>query len=59
MIDDIDGTWQVLDSTYDSKTIQLKPENVLGCPWKLVTIVSKLGYNLLTGRVQPTFIGVN
>ena len=23
--------------------------NLLGCPWKLVTIVSKLGYNLLTG----------
>ena len=31
---------------------------LLGCPWKLVTIVSKLGYSLLTGRIQPTFIGV-
>ena len=31
---------------------------LLGCPWKLVTIVSKLGYNLLTGRIQPTFKGV-
>ena len=29
-----------------------------GCPWKLVTIVSKLGYNLFTGRIQPTFIGI-
>ena len=24
----------------------------------IVTIVSKLGYNLFTGRIQPTFIGV-
>ena len=26
--------------------------------WKLVTIVSKLIYNLLRGRIQPTYIGV-
>ena len=26
--------------------------------WKLVTIVSKLGYNLFRGRIQPTYIGV-
>ena len=32
-------------------------ETLLGCPWKLVTIVSKLGYNLFTGRKQPTFVG--
>ena len=25
-------------------------------PWKLVTIVSKLGYNLFRGRNQPTYI---
>ena len=31
---------------------------VLGCPWNLVTIVSKLGYNLFRGRNQPTYIGV-
>ena len=29
-----------------------------GRPWKLVTIVSKLVYNLFTGRNQPTYIGV-
>ena len=40
------------------KLLSWQIKNVLGCPWKLVTIVSKLGYNLLTGRIQPTFIGV-
>ena len=30
----------------------------LGCLWKLVTIVSRLVYNLFTGRNQPTYIGV-
>ena len=33
-------------------------EDVLGCPWKLLTIVSKLVYNLVTGRKQPTYKGV-
>jgi len=27
-----------------------------GCPWKLVTIVSKLVYELFTGHKQPTYI---
>ena len=31
---------------------------VLGCPWKLVTIVSKLGYFTYLGDLQPTYIGV-
>ena len=31
---------------------------VLGCPCKLVTIVSKLVYNLFRGRIQPTYRGV-
>ena len=38
-------------------------DHILGCPWKLVTIGSKLGYyNSPTypGRIQkPTFIGVS
>ena len=29
-----------------------------GGPWKLVTIVSKLVYELFTGRKQRTYIGV-
>ena len=33
-------------------------ECIRGCPWKLVTIVSKLVYNLHNGRIQPTYIGV-
>ena len=32
--------------------------NILGCAWNLVTILSKLGCNLLRGRIQPTYIGV-
>ena len=38
--------------------IGVKTHLLLGCPWKLVTIVSKLGYNLFRGRIQPTYIGV-
>ena len=30
----------------------------LGCPWKLVTTVSKLVYNLFRGRIQPVSIEV-
>ena len=33
--------------------------NLLGCPWKLVTIVSKLGYNLLTGLEINCFFQPN
>ena len=32
---------------------------ILGCPWKLVTIVSKLVYNLFMGRIQPSYRGYN
>ena len=31
---------------------------LLGCPCNLVTILSKLGCNLLRGRIQPTYMGV-
>ena len=33
-------------------------QNLLGCPWKLVTIVSKLVYNLLKGLITYRYIGV-
>ena len=32
---------------------------ILGCPWKLVTIVSKLGYNLLRGLTTYLYWGYN
>ena len=32
---------------------------VLGCPWKLVTIVSKLGYNLFGGLTTYLYSGYN
>ena len=33
-------------------------DGLLGCPWNLVTIVSKLGYfTYLRDDLQPTFIG--
>ena len=35
------------------------PKPLLGCPWKLVTIVSKLGYNLLTGLTTYLYRGYN
>ena len=50
--------FQMFASLFHSINCPFFSENLLGCPWKLVTIVSKLGYNLLTGRIQPTFIGV-
>ncbi len=33
--------------------------SLLGCPWKLVTIVSKLGYNLPTGLTIYLYRGYN
>ena len=33
-------------------------KQLLGCPWKLVTIVSKLVYNLLKGLITYSYIGV-
>ena len=32
---------------------------ILGCPWKLVTIVSKLGYNLFRGLTTYLYWGYN
>ena len=29
---------------------------LFGCPWELLT--SKLAYNLVRGRIQPTYTGV-
>ena len=39
--------------------VQLQIKEILGCPWKLVTIVSKLGYNLLTGLTTYLYRGYN
>ena len=36
-----------------------KEETVLGCPWNLVTILSKLGYNLLRGLTTYLYRGCN
>ena len=35
-----------------------KSGDILGWPWKLVTIVRKLGYFTYLGNLQPTYIGV-
>ena len=32
--------------------------DLLGCPWKWSQLVRKLVYNLFTGRIQPTYVGV-
>ena len=31
---------------------------LLGCPWNLVTILSKLGCFTYLGNLQPTYIGL-
>ena len=49
----------ICDSTLGPPKINLQNRtSILGCPWKLVTMDSKLGYNLFRGRIQPTYIRV-
>ena len=42
---------------YDGLEIDRVVENVLGCPWKLVSIVSKLVYNLPVGLTTNLYRG--
>ena len=41
------------------RQFQEESGNILGCPWKLVTIVSKLVYNLLMGLITYLYRGYN
>ena len=49
------GLWGPL---FEWDPLMVRLPILLGCPWKLVTFVSKLVYNLLRGRIQPTYKGV-
>ena len=38
--------------------LRTRTGSILGCPWNLVTILSKLGCNLLRRLIQPIYIGL-
>ena len=43
----------------DPNKTSVQKKHILGCPWKLVDIVSKLGYNLYRGLTTYLYWGYN